>query len=306
MNNKKLGGLWGLLIGDAVGVPYEFQNPEDIPEKDLIDMVPPKDFERSWSNIEPGTWSDDGSQALTLLNSLILNKGLNLNSFTHSLFNWCLGYMWIDDKSFDMGSQTRLALYLHQINKDYSFLQELNNESNNGNGSLMRCLPIALYYNDLLTIIRETTNQSYITHPHIHSVMCCTIYNVIAYYLLQGIEFKTAYSQALKFLKDYYSSDVSLLSEYNTCINWGLKNPLKGSGYVLDSLHSSLYALWHTSSYTDAIKFAIAFGNDTDTTACITGGLAGIIYGFENISKLKWYEQMRGKEIVNKVLSNLS
>lgn len=73
--NKIKGGLYGLLVGDALGVPYEFHHSSQIPEYDLIEMEPPAGFLRAHSGVKPGTWSDDGAQALCLLDSL-LEKGV--------------------------------------------------------------------------------------------------------------------------------------------------------------------------------------------------------------------------------------
>jgi ADP-ribosyl-[dinitrogen reductase] hydrolase len=72
------GGMYGLLTGDALGVPYEFSAPQDIPERRLIDMSPPPGFARAHSSVPEGTWSDDGAQALLLLASLVECPSLDL------------------------------------------------------------------------------------------------------------------------------------------------------------------------------------------------------------------------------------
>ena len=71
------GGLIGLLVGDALGVPYEFSNPAALPSPELIDFTPPSDFARAHQGTPPGTWSDDGAQALCLLDSLLTETGLS-------------------------------------------------------------------------------------------------------------------------------------------------------------------------------------------------------------------------------------
>ncbi len=65
------GGLLGLLVGDALGVPYEFHPPEAIPPREAIEYQPPEGFRRAHASVPPGTWSDDGAQALVLLASLL-------------------------------------------------------------------------------------------------------------------------------------------------------------------------------------------------------------------------------------------
>jgi ADP-ribosylglycohydrolase len=73
------GGLIGLLVGDALGVPYEFHRPTDLPSLEEIEFNPPRDFRRSHKEVRTGTWSDDGAQALALLASL-----------NHSARHYCL------------------------------------------------------------------------------------------------------------------------------------------------------------------------------------------------------------------------
>src|SRR3954469_20286014 len=65
------GGIVGLLVGDALGVPYEFHGPDSIPAVQQIEMAPPENYDRAHPGTPPGTWSDDGAQALALLASLL-------------------------------------------------------------------------------------------------------------------------------------------------------------------------------------------------------------------------------------------
>ncbi|MBQ4637639.1 MAG: ADP-ribosylglycohydrolase family protein, partial [Clostridia bacterium] len=90
MDEKRLGGLYGLLIGDALGVPYEFKAANEIPEFDQIDMIPPKGYPRTYPQVSVGTWSDDGAQALCLLSSLIEKGRLDINDLASKLSDWML------------------------------------------------------------------------------------------------------------------------------------------------------------------------------------------------------------------------
>jgi ADP-ribosyl-[dinitrogen reductase] hydrolase len=103
-NNRIRGALYGLLVGDALGVPYEFHDPEDIPPEHAIEMEPPAGFRRAHRGVPPGTWSDDGAQALTLLESLTRNGALKLDDFALQLLAWHeTGRMTPDGKVFDVG-----------------------------------------------------------------------------------------------------------------------------------------------------------------------------------------------------------
>ena len=69
--DRLAGSLIGLLVGDALGVPYEFNPPDRIPVPELIEFTPPPGFPRAHRGVPPGTWSDDGAQALVLLVTLL-------------------------------------------------------------------------------------------------------------------------------------------------------------------------------------------------------------------------------------------
>lgn len=144
--NRLKGGLYGLLIGDALGVPYEFHPASAIPALELIDMTPPGRFRRSHASIMPGTWSDDGALALCLLDSLIEKDGLDLPNLATKFLAWGSdGYMAVDGHVFDIGIQTSRALE-HLKNGASPERAGPSDERSNGNGSLMRALPLALWH----------------------------------------------------------------------------------------------------------------------------------------------------------------
>jgi ADP-ribosyl-[dinitrogen reductase] hydrolase len=148
------GGMYGLLVGDALGVPYEFSAPHHIPERRLIDMSPPPGFARAHSSVPEGTWSDDGAQALLLLASLAKCQSLDLQQFTESLMDWCRnGAMTPDGRVFDIGIQTRQALE-NFARYGNPLTCGSNQERSNGNGSLMRTLPCAF----IVTSIRRISS----------------------------------------------------------------------------------------------------------------------------------------------------
>ncbi len=138
------GGLWGLLVGDAVGVPYEFHPAREIPPREQIDMFPPPGFSRSYAHVPCGTWSDDGAQALCLTESLIERREWDPYNFARKLLAWASrGYLAADGKVFDIGIQTGEALRRLSAGAT-PYESGLAGERNNGNGGLMRSLPLAL------------------------------------------------------------------------------------------------------------------------------------------------------------------
>jgi len=70
---------------------------------------------------------------------------------------------------------------------------------------------------------------------------------------------------------------------------------IKSSGYVLDSLEASLWCLLKYDNYKNTVLAAVNLGDDTDTIAAISGGLAGILYGFDTIPS-EWINDLQKKD----------
>lgn len=288
------GGVWGLLVGDALGVPYEFHPASEIPALAEIDMIPPEGFPRSYAHIAPGTWSDDGAQALCLMASLLECFQWSIDDFAQRLLTWsAYGYMAVGGRVFDIGIQTGSALsrYASGMPPRES---GLHGERNNGNGSLMRVLPAALLFTgsdeDLVALSRE---QSLVTHRHPRSLVCCALYCLWARFEMKG--HPDAWEAAVSRLRGIYQTEMELSRELEEAILPAASLPPGGTGYVVDALHSARHAC-KQGDYASIVRAAVALGNDTDTTACLAGGIAGIRHGKEGIP-IQWRETMRGTEL---------
>ena len=170
----------------------------------------------------------------------------------------------------------------------------------------MRTLALALFEEGSdEQLVFDSHEQAMITHGNICNHVCCAFYNLIAKYLLEGMDFEEAYSVGINSLKTIYSYNKSYLDEFeNNILPDGIIEE-RGTGYVIDCLKSAFKVIRESNSYKDAIKKAIALGNDTDTTAAVVGGLAGIIYGFDDIPT-NWYAQLRGKEKILELMDKIS
>lgn len=296
--NRLKGGLYGLLIGDALGVPYEFHLRSAIPPYDLIEMTPPARFNRAHASVKPGTWSDDGALALCLLASLVEKEKLDLDDLATKFLAWSdEGCFAVDGHVFDIGIQTQQAF--ENLRRGVSpSISGPSGERNNGNGSLMRVLPLALWHRgrdeELVSLAQI---QSLVTHGHLHSQVCCGLYVLTARYLLEGRAMDEAWASAEVMLAEIYQNQKA--AKHLSALDYVLSKKnlqVNGSGYVIDSLWSAKSACGEMT-FEAVVKAAIAFGNDTDTTACIAGGLAGIHFGFEAIP-LRWLDSLRGRELV--------
>lgn len=292
--------ILGHAIGDALGVPVEFCSREDLDTNPVTTM-------RGFGTFPypAGTWSDDTSMTLASLDSLA--NGIDYNDLMIKFCEWFENSKYTpSNEVFDIGNSTRKSLLAYLI-KDVSPLEcGQKSEWDNGNGSLMRIIPIILYlyYSKLSSIsisekIGYVDNISSLTHAHIRSKMGCGIYTFILFELLNNKSKDSVYSgisKAYAFYKNnpesksysrIFNGDIALLS----------RNEISGSGYIVDSLESSLWCLLTTNNYVECVLQAVNLGEDTDTTAAITGGLAGVMYGYESIPK-EWLDILVKKDYI--------
>jgi ADP-ribosylglycohydrolase len=221
------------------------------------------------------------------------------------LCNWYqYGYMAVDYQVFDVGVQTAESIRKYLMGVPLSQVAK-NDEHANGNGSLMRVLPLALWHQGSdQQLIEDAYTQSHITHAHLRSKVCCALYCLWARSILNGLDIEPAWSDAVARLRQCLQDRQEDLQQLELYIRPDEFVQGTGSGYVVDCLNSARYAL-QKKSYQDVIKSSIALGRDTDTTACVAGGIAGLYFGYHAIPQL-WLDQLRGKALVEPLLEKLN
>ncbi len=291
-----------MLVGDALGVPYEFHAREVIPPAELVEFTPPPGFHRAHAGVPPGTWSDDGAQALALLGSLMDRGTLDLEDFGGRLLAWYeQGDYAVDGRVFDVGVQTTRA-FRAMMGGVPAWEAGPSDEQDNGNGSLMRVLPLALWHrgpDEELCALAERT--SIVTHGHARSRVCCAVYCLWARRELEGKS--GAFALAIEQLRALWAGDEERTEVLERHVRPEDTSPGTGSGYVVDSLRSARGCL-DEPDYERVVKAAVCLGRDTDTTACIAGGIAGIRHGKEGIPP-RFREGLRGQEILAPLLGGL-
>ena len=296
-----LGGLYGLLVGDAIGVPYEFHAPDELPELAQIGTILPHGFVRAHITAPPGAWSDDGAQALCLLESLLDCGRLDTVDLGRKLVSWFENGHWaVGGKVFDVGQQTMRAL----LSLRRGVTPELagpRDSLDNGNGALMRVLPLALWHQGSdAELVRDAARQSCLTHGHIRSQTCCALYCLWARATVMGCE--DAFSWATERLRTLSAEGPDWRSELESEVL--PSDPRRfGSGYVVDTLHAARAAL-EKGSFREVIARAISFGHDTDTTAAVAGGIAGLRFGRREIPS-EWIEHLADRERVEPLARRL-
>ena len=300
--DRLAGAVFGLLVGDALGVPYEFTPPGEIPAREQIEMTPPLGFPRAHTIVPVGTWSDDGAQALCLLASLLDQCRLDPDDFAKRLLDWYeRGYMAVDGLVFDVGVQTAAAL--RALAGGATALEAgPSEERHNGNGSLMRVLPLALWHRGSdAELSHDAMTQSRVTHGHARSRVCCALYCLWARRILQG--HTDPWADAVTSVRGLVQTGSAEEEALEFHIRPDEKPEGRGSGYVVDTLRSARMVS-ELGSYETCIRAAIALGHDTDTTACVAGGIVGLREGVEGIP-IRWRDALRGRELVQPLLDRL-
>jgi ADP-ribosyl-[dinitrogen reductase] hydrolase len=298
------GGILGLLVGDALGVPYEFNEPKYLPPAKEIEFNPPASFERSHRGVAPGTWSDDGAQALCLLASLLECGHFDADDFGRRMVRWQgEGYMAVNGHVFDIGITTSSAL--HHLRAGVPALEAgLKGDYDNGNGSLMRVLPLALWHQGTdEELVRDAQLQSRVTHGHLRSQICCALYCLWARYALAASD-EQAWEEAVSRLRALYNDQEAATKELEWSIRPDDPPQGQGTGYVVDCLNSARWAVARSKTYEQVVRSAIGLGHDTDTTACVAGGIAGIRYGAKGIPD-RWQSKLLGRELLDPLLEQL-
>ena len=290
--------LIGICVGDALGLPYEFKI------RDTYALVTSMNgFGTHYK--PPGTWSDDSSMNFCLVESII--DGLTILDLKKKYCQWLFdGYWTYDNKPpFDIGETTYRVLTKLKTGKIKNQESGENDVNSNGNGSLMRVLPLVFYIKNwpIEERIALVNDVSGITHAHIRSKIACNIYIEFALHILTGKSITDSYeSMKTNILLYYRGKKNNLLSTQSLIQTFKLKQELKefdyilkkdisnlsraaikSSGYVIDSLEATIWCLLSTSSFEEAVLSAVNLGGDTDTIGSLVGGLAGIHYGHKSI-----------------------
>lgn len=313
MSNKKLSAIMGSCVADALGVPVEFNRREQLRRNPVIDM-------RSYGtyNQPAGTWSDDTSMTLCTLDSL--SKGLDYKDIMDKFLSWYKkGEYTPFGETFDIGIGTSKALTKY-ANGEEPLKSGGTGERDNGNGSLMRILPVLFYLQKTYGenwIEKEESYQiihniSALTHAHKRSMIACGIYLTIADYISKEYDIKEAVEQGIKKSFQFYENKEEFKEELKHYKRIKDKNfyklqesEIRSTGYVVYTLEASLWCLLSSDNYKECVLKAVNLGEDTDTVGAIAGGLAGLYYGYKGIPK-EWIEVIHRREFVEDICESFT
>lgn len=266
------GIIYGAAVGDALGVPYEFQQRDTFTCKGMASG--------GAYQMPKGTFSDDTSLLLATYDSIRECGCINIEDMRSKYRKWLYeGAYTADGRAFGVGDTTATAL---------SKGQGQTHERSNGNGSLIRIAPLA--YTDATD--DEIRAVSAITHAHPLSIESCISFVHILRSVINGESLITAIETNAP-----QDPHFAFLREIE---GWS-RDDVRSTGFVIDTLGAALWCALNTDSYADCVLAAVNLGEDTDTTACVAGALVGAIYGYNSIYK-SWIEQLRGKEVIDRCI----
>lgn len=276
--NRILGGLFGVACGDALGGTLEFLTQDEGLKtygylKEIIGSG-------CW-DLEPGEVTDDTIMTIAVAEGILENPENPI---------LCIGdrfMTWYYSNPKDIGNIIEIALEEYDRNKDWTrtaiVAHEYNDGRSAGNGSLMRCVSVALFYENINKMVEVTEQQSKMTHFDEKATRACVLYNKLVNKYLNN-EFKIPAVRDV--MKEF--------PEYNSIFQFK-KEDLKPTGYVVDTLMCALWCFINTTNFEDAVCEAVNLCGDADTIGAITGGLAGVYYGYDSMPE-RWREKILVKD----------
>ncbi|WP_268913809.1 ADP-ribosylglycohydrolase family protein [Lentilactobacillus sp. SPB1-3] len=293
-----------VAIGDALGVPVQFSDRQTLLKNPITQMTGYGDF-----NVPKGTWSDDTSLTLATLASL--SNGFNLNDMMMRYRQWYdFGDYTPFGESFDIGETTKNAIerYKHGVPPEKCGGDQ---EYDNGNGTLMRVMPLAFYllsqfptYKFNQQVAKICEQFSSLTHRHPRSIIATAVLvNVTTTVILSPNKY--AMLKSIREVLDYYENipvfneEIKYFDQMDNPTHYRKQSAeVQSSGYIIDTLNSVFWCLMNSEKYVSAVKKAVNLGNDADTIASITSMLGSLLYAPVSFPP-EWIEPLRGRIHIN-------
>lgn len=277
------GVLLGLACGDALGEPVEGWSADRIAaEYDTL-------TEFVGGRVPPGGLTDDTEQALRLARSLVECGGFDPDDASRRFVEWFEG------GAVGIGGLTRRVLGRIADGEDWERASreawEASPEGRNaGNGSVMRCAPLAVAYaRDPDRLAAASRTSSKLTHYDPRCVYGCEVLDrMIAGYLRGESE---PLAGALSAVPDAAPDElVAALEPVPDGIDPGALSP---TGYVVDTLQAATYHALTAADAEAAVVNAVNGGGDADTIGAVTGAIAGARFGAGELPD-RWLAELDG------------
>jgi ADP-ribosyl-[dinitrogen reductase] hydrolase len=282
VRDRAVGAMIGLAVGDALGTTLEFR-PRDSYEP-LTDITGGGPF-----GLQPGQWADDTAMALALADSLLACPELDASDLMNRFWSWRNdGTYSCTATCFDIGATVSSALRRWQQTADP--IAGSADPMSAGNGALMRLAPAAVrWWPDRARLLDAAVRQSATTHQAPEALSASAAFAALLADAVAG----SLRGQVLAPRTGDYAGAIGAIM----LGSWRGKHrdAIESSGYVAHSLEAALWSVGRTATFEDAVLLAANLGGDADTTAAITGQLAGALYGLSGIPE-EWLERLAWRE----------
>ena len=284
LKDKAYSAIWGFIVGDALGVPYEFTDRSEMIKYPATGMIG-----YGSHNQPPGTWSDDTSMMLCVLENL-KNNGTH-RDLANLFLKWYYdGYQTASGHAFDIGNTTLTSI--RRIKEGWKLSEAgCSHNWSAGNGSLMRCLPYA-FAQDLNKSIFEMIIQNNLTHRLSICNEACIFYVKMIRSLAEDNSKEKSISIARSYLRfgwrladdvDENPSIEKFMRLLDPTFSTIHVDNIYSDGYVIHTLEAAVWCFLNNDSYAGAVLQAANLGGDTDTIAALTGALAATFHGDSQI-----------------------
>lgn len=283
-------GIMGVVVGDALGCPVQFESRDEVIEHPITGMRGYGTF-----NMPEGSWTDDSSETLALLDSILRKGGIDCKDIMDNLVKW------LDDGAFtpfgyayDIGSGVMSAVRRYKIDGD-PLTCGGRDERNCGNGSLMRILPAVLYCHaqglpadEAVEVVHRVGS---LTHGHLRTNIACGLYSFLAEAILAGGTIRDCLRDGLAKGFAFYDAALDGSAELRhfdrlrdlDAFAQTHVDKIHSTGYAVHTLEAAVWVLANADSFEEALLQAVNLGDDTDTVGAVAGGLAGLYYGYDAI-----------------------
>ena len=289
LQDRFLGSLLGLAVGDALGAPVEFSRRGGF--EHLTEMIGGGRF-----SLEPGVWTDDTAMTLCLADSLLEKNSFDARDQMDKYWQWYLnGYRSCTGVAIGVGGTVQHALVLFQAKPERDPFIGLSGFHAQGNGSLMRMAPATLFFSsDIEQAIFWSGESSRVTHGSPMCIDACRYMGA----LICGILKEKSKAELRQIVPPNLCDEIHAITELP--FEQIPVDQIRSGGYVLDTLTAALWAFFTTDTFEDGLIRAVNLGDDADTVGAVYGQLAGAYYGIEAIPS-RWLEKLQRREEIETV-----
>ena len=280
----QLGALIGALVGDASGAVLEFYRGE------ITNAVVRNAMQMKGGgalNMAPGQCTDDGELTLSLISAL---KKHNVTDIFPIIDIMTAYKDWVKSEPFDCGFTCRKAFGTYSrtggVREALDEVSHINAQSE-ANGALMRATPIPVFYHQLpnKTLALYAQLDAQLSHPN---KICQDVNVLYSIAIAELIRYPRDYEGAVTMVEEFISNNdihrtVELWFEDSKKDLKDIDDCTVNIGHVKHAFTLAFHFLIKGETYENAIFQTLLRGGDTDTNACIVGGMMGALYGFHGI-----------------------